>query len=58
MEEKPTELNSELLLWIKDNAERFGECQIILSVRKGRVMRAACYMSSEYKEADNEFNRT
>jgi hypothetical protein len=50
MEEKSIAIDCDLLTWIKDRAERSPDCQIIFTVREGRIVGATCYMTDTFRK--------
>ena len=50
MEETNIAIDCDLLAWIKDKAERSPDCQIIFTVREGRIVGATCYMTDTFRK--------
>jgi hypothetical protein len=46
MDEKEIKIDCDLLAWIKDNAGRSKECQIVLTIQDGKIRRATSFMSN------------
>ena len=50
MEKKIIPIDSNLLAWIRAKAEVAIDCQIIMTIEDGKIVRATCYMNDTFQE--------
>lgn len=48
MEERIFCIDCDLLDWIKNMSQKYRDCQIIVTISNGGVVRATCYMSDSF----------